>query len=103
MKDFIILCRGFDLVCYVIVQYEGAANEGGRGDSIWDTFTQHYPGMRQLAPPSFSVEICVLPQIYMSSSFDKKDVYCFLMIALLHILYRENVVRFYPSNVGGPP
>uniref|UniRef100_A0A2N9H0B6 Beta-glucosidase n=1 Tax=Fagus sylvatica TaxID=28930 RepID=A0A2N9H0B6_FAGSY len=24
-------------------QYEGAANEGGRGDSIWDTFTQHYP------------------------------------------------------------
>ncbi|GLT54554.1 hypothetical protein SLA2020_277460 [Shorea laevis] len=25
-------------------QYEGAANEGGRGPSIWDTFTQRYPG-----------------------------------------------------------
>ncbi|KAL1346685.1 hypothetical protein HN51_020275 [Arachis hypogaea] len=24
-------------------QYEGAANEGGRGPSIWDTFTQRYP------------------------------------------------------------
>lgn len=26
------------------IQYEGAANEGGRGPSIWDTFTQRYPG-----------------------------------------------------------
>ncbi|KAK9129032.1 hypothetical protein Syun_017829 [Stephania yunnanensis] len=25
-------------------QYEGAANEGGRGPSIWDTFTHTYPG-----------------------------------------------------------
>ncbi|CAL5426244.1 unnamed protein product [Camellia sinensis] len=25
-------------------QYEGAANEGGRGPSIWDTFTHRYPG-----------------------------------------------------------
>ncbi|XP_020214401.2 beta-glucosidase 24 [Cajanus cajan] len=25
-------------------QYEGAANEGGRGPSIWDTFTHKYPG-----------------------------------------------------------
>ncbi|WVZ26255.1 hypothetical protein V8G54_004799 [Vigna mungo] len=24
--------------------YEGAANEGGRGPSIWDTFTHKYPG-----------------------------------------------------------
>ncbi|KAI5322977.1 hypothetical protein L3X38_032049 [Prunus dulcis] len=24
-------------------QYEGAANEGGRGPSIWDTFTHKYP------------------------------------------------------------
>ncbi|XP_020211712.1 beta-glucosidase 12-like [Cajanus cajan] len=24
-------------------QYEGAANVGGRGPSIWDTFTHHYP------------------------------------------------------------
>ncbi|XP_047169500.1 cyanogenic beta-glucosidase-like isoform X2 [Vigna umbellata] len=23
--------------------YEGAANEGGRGPSIWDTFTHKYP------------------------------------------------------------
>ncbi|KAE8037054.1 hypothetical protein FH972_009679 [Carpinus fangiana] len=26
-------------------QYEGAANEGGRGPSIWDTYTHRYPGM----------------------------------------------------------
>nr|POE95412.1 beta-glucosidase 13 [Quercus suber] len=32
-----------DLVCCVIVQYEGATNEGGRGASIWDSFTQSYP------------------------------------------------------------
>ncbi|CAK9146793.1 unnamed protein product [Ilex paraguariensis] len=25
-------------------QTEGAANEGGKGPSIWDTFTQRYPG-----------------------------------------------------------
>ncbi|KAA8549627.1 hypothetical protein F0562_001355 [Nyssa sinensis] len=25
-------------------QFEGAANEGGRGPSIWDTFTQRHPG-----------------------------------------------------------
>ncbi|XP_061355852.1 beta-glucosidase 24-like [Gastrolobium bilobum] len=25
-------------------QYEGAANDGGRGPSIWDTFTHNYPG-----------------------------------------------------------
>ncbi|CAK9143424.1 unnamed protein product [Ilex paraguariensis] len=24
-------------------QFEGAAHEGGRGPSIWDTFTQRYP------------------------------------------------------------
>ncbi|CAL5428079.1 unnamed protein product [Camellia sinensis] len=28
-------------------QYEGAANEGGRGPSIWDTFTHRYPGKIQ--------------------------------------------------------
>ncbi|KAL6347727.1 hypothetical protein AAG906_026256 [Vitis piasezkii] len=27
-------------------QYEGAADEGGRGRSIWDTFTQKYPGIK---------------------------------------------------------
>ena len=32
-----------DLVYFVIVQYEGATNEGGRGASIWDTFTHGYP------------------------------------------------------------
>jgi len=25
------------------MQYEGAANEGGRAPSIWDTFTHNYP------------------------------------------------------------
>ena len=32
-----------DFVYFVIVQYEGATNEGGRGASIWDTFTHGYP------------------------------------------------------------
>jgi len=31
-------------IVYVCMQYEGAANEGGRGPSIWDTFTHKYPG-----------------------------------------------------------
>ncbi|OVA10274.1 Glycoside hydrolase [Macleaya cordata] len=26
-------------------QYEGAANEDGRGPSIWDTFTHKFPGI----------------------------------------------------------
>jgi len=26
------------------MKYEGAAFEGGRGPSIWDTFTHKYPG-----------------------------------------------------------
>lgn len=26
------------------LQYEGAANEDGRGPSIWDTFTHNHPG-----------------------------------------------------------
>ena len=26
-------------------QYEGAANEGGRGPSGWDNFTHRYPGL----------------------------------------------------------
>jgi len=30
------------------MQYEGAANEGGKGPSIWDTFTHKYPGRRHL-------------------------------------------------------
>ncbi|KAK2371133.1 cyanogenic beta-glucosidase [Trifolium repens] len=28
-------------------QYEGAAKEGGRGASIWDTYTHKYPDMIQ--------------------------------------------------------
>nr|CAB3503349.1 unnamed protein product [Digitaria exilis] len=31
-------------------QYEGAAMEGGRGPSIWDTFTHQHPGMYTLYP-----------------------------------------------------
>ena len=27
------------------VYYEGAASEGGKGPSIWDTFTHKYPGI----------------------------------------------------------
>jgi beta-glucosidase len=27
------------------MQYEGAAKEGGRGASIWDTYTHKYPGI----------------------------------------------------------
>lgn len=57
-----------DLVCYVIVQYEGATNEGGRGASIWDSFTQSYPGNTSLAL-SFCVEICISWLYDMSSLF----------------------------------
>lgn len=52
-KDFIYMQKSMilgvvDLVCYVIVQYEGATNEGGRGASIWESFTQRYPGNTSL-------------------------------------------------------
>ena len=30
--------------CVFKFQYEGAANEGGRRPSIWDTYTHRYPG-----------------------------------------------------------
>ena len=33
------------MFCALIFQYEGAANEGGRGPSIWDTFSRKYPGL----------------------------------------------------------
>jgi beta-glucosidase len=44
---------GFIYIMYIcqfnlllkITQYEGAANEGGRGPSIWDTFAHRYPGL----------------------------------------------------------
>lgn len=29
--------------CYM--KYEGAAHEGGKGPSIWDTFTHNHPGL----------------------------------------------------------
>lgn len=31
-------------IVYKHVQYEGSAKEGGKGTSIWDTFTHKYPG-----------------------------------------------------------
>jgi len=33
----------------VDLKYEGAANVGGRGPSIWDTFTHNYPGLFALS------------------------------------------------------
>ena len=30
---------------YAQFQYEGAADIGGKGPSIWDTFTHNYPGL----------------------------------------------------------
>lgn len=35
-----------------LFQYEGAANEDGKGPSVWDTFTKKFPG--------FSLIACVL-------------------------------------------
>jgi hypothetical protein len=29
----------------VYMQYEGAVMEGGRGPTIWDTYTHQHPGM----------------------------------------------------------
>ena len=48
----------YDEYYYVFVlsnfQYEGAANEGGKGPSIWDTYTHRYPGL-SLPLQQFSV------------------------------------------------
>lgn len=43
------------LICTYILcdfQYEGAANEDGRGPSIWDTFTHNSPGFSQQIIPN---------------------------------------------------
>jgi len=37
-------------IVYKHVQYEGAAKEGGKGTSIWDTFTHKYPGISIYLP-----------------------------------------------------
>lgn len=37
----------------VILQYEGAAKEGGRGPSIWDVYTHKYPSISLSSCPSF--------------------------------------------------
>ena len=43
-------------VCFAeFLQYEGAADEGGKGRSIWDTFTQKYPGLLLL-----SLSLCLI-------------------------------------------
>ena len=33
------MCEVFEFQC------EGAANEGGKGPSVWDTYTHRYPGL----------------------------------------------------------
>ena len=49
----------------MFMQYEGAAKEGGRGASIWDTYTQNHPGtFTSLESKSshvnfFSLKICI--------------------------------------------
>lgn len=37
------------------MQYEGGVMEGGKGPSIWDTFTHQHPGMLKL-------NLCFAPQ-----------------------------------------
>ena len=39
-------------------QYEGAAKEGGREPSIWDTFTHRYPGLS--LSPMYKLSSCYL-------------------------------------------
>ena len=34
----------YAITCLLLSQYEGAAHEGGKGLSIWDTFTEKHPG-----------------------------------------------------------
>lgn len=34
---------------FYILQVEGAANDYGKGPSIWDTFTHKYPGLSQIS------------------------------------------------------
>jgi len=35
------------------MKYEGAAHEGGKGPSIWDTFTHNHPGLNLLFVSDF--------------------------------------------------
>lgn len=55
---------------FLMLQYEGAVREGGRGPSIWDTFTHNHPGL--LAPMILSKIIffyCNLnPYLFLSIS-----------------------------------
>jgi hypothetical protein len=32
-----------------LFQYEGAANEDGKGPSVWETFTKNFPGFSLIA------------------------------------------------------
>ena len=40
-------------------QFEGAAKEGGRGPSVWDTFTHNYPGkIMDRSNGDMAIDIC---------------------------------------------
>jgi len=47
----------FGFLVLFVVQYEGAANEDGRGPSIWDYFTHKYPG---LSLSLFNISLIIL-------------------------------------------
>jgi len=40
-------------------QFEGAAKEGGREASVWDTFTHNYPGkVMERSNGDMAIDIC---------------------------------------------
>jgi hypothetical protein len=50
---------------YFKIQYEGAANEGGRRPSIWDTYAHRYPGLSL----SLSISKYELPILYATLTY----------------------------------
>ncbi|KAK6933700.1 Glycoside hydrolase family 1 [Dillenia turbinata] len=53
-------------VTVVSFQYEGAAHEGGRGPSIWDTFAEKHPDQCEWGscPSPFIVDILLIMRIF---------------------------------------
>jgi hypothetical protein len=57
---------------FTYVQYEGGAMEGGRGPSIWDTFTHQHPGM---CTPSLCFLSKIWQQLYLSIKKKQEFMY----------------------------
>ncbi|RWW09951.1 hypothetical protein GW17_00026537, partial [Ensete ventricosum] len=91
----------------LMVQVEGAWNEGGRGPSIWDTFAHNQPGNPTSTPPSLShlsfhvdLKIYVIPAPYFSVNVDPKGCRYLLVFPIL-IKILKTCFALYPSFAEG--